>query len=59
MEWLPITVTLLMFVYAGLFSMFAADFNRLDHPINLLLVLVGVALMIGGVIVSFWIYMQP
>jgi hypothetical protein len=52
-------ITLLSCVYAGIISIAAADYQRLDNPVNQFLLLVGVALIIGGVYFSFWIFMQP
>jgi len=41
-------IWLLTFVYAGIISITSADYQRLTNPVNLLLLLIGVALLFAG-----------
>ena len=51
--------TLLMFIYAGILSFAAADRERLDNPINILLVLLAIAFVIGGICFTYYVITVP
>jgi hypothetical protein len=56
MEVIFAMIWLLTFVYAGIISIASAEYQRLTNPVNLFLLLIGMALLFVGLFGSVHIF---